>query len=96
MRFGPTVRGLILLYTTTILLGFGHGMTIPIIPTIANEFAISGGMAAQSVTAFAAGRLVGQPVGGTLIDRFGTRVAGTLGPVIIGISVFVAAITCLL
>ena len=93
MRLGPTARGLVTLYSTTILLGFGHGMLFPIIPLISREFGVEGGIAAQTVTAFAAGRLIGQPLGGVLIDRFGTRLAVTLGPVVIGLSVFVGAVT---
>ena len=87
------VRGLIVLYSTTIFLGLGHGMIMPIIPMIAGHFEITGGIAAQIVTAFALGRFVGQPIGGVLIDRFGTRIAITVGPLIIGLSVLVASIS---
>ena len=87
------VRGLIVLYSTTIFLGLGHGMIMPINPMIAGHFEITGGIAAQIVTAFALGRFVGQPIGGVLIDRFGTRIAITVGPLIIGLSVFVASIS---
>ena len=93
MRLGPTARGLTTLYSTTILLGSGHGMLFPIIPLIASEFGISGGISAQTVTAFAAGRLLGQPLGGILIDRFGTRPAVTVGPLVIGVSVLIGAVT---
>ena len=93
MRLGPTARGLTTLYSTTILLGSGHGMLFPIIPLIASEFGISGGISAQTVTAFAAGRLLGQPLGGILIDRFGTRPAVTVGPLVIGASVLIGAVT---
>ena len=89
----PVVRGLTMLYLTTILLGFAHGMLPPIIPVLASEFEISGGFAAQVVTAFMMGRLIGQPVGGTLIDRFGTRPAVLGGPVVIGVSVAVGVVT---
>ena len=89
----PIVRGLTMLYLTTILLGFAHGMLPPIIPVLANEFHISGGFAAQVVTAFTAGRLIGQPVGGTLIDKFGTKPAVIGGPIIIGISVSIGIVT---
>ena len=89
----PVVRGLTMLYLTTILLGFAHGMLPPIIPVLASEFEISGGVAAQVVTAFTTGRLLGQPLGGTLIDRFGTRPAVLGGPVAIGIAVSVGVVT---
>lgn len=93
MLLGPVARGLLTLYSTTVLMSFGHGMVLPIIPVIADEFEVSGGLAAQVVTAFAAGRFIGQPLGGILIDRFGTRAAVTLGPLVIAVSVFGAAVT---
>ena len=89
----PVVRGLTMLYLTTILLGFAHGMLPPIIPVLASNFEISGGLAAQVITAFTMGRLIGQPLGGTLIDRLGTRPAVLVGPVVIGLSVSVGVVT---
>ena len=89
----PIVRGLTMLYLTTLLLGFAHGMLPPIIPVLASDFEISGGFAAQVVTAFTMGRLIGQPLGGTLIDRYGTRPAVIGGPVVIGLSVSVGVVT---
>lgn len=90
---GRIARGLTMLYLTTILMGVGHGMLFPVIPLIAGEFGVEGGIAAQTVTAFAAGRLVGQPLGGALIDKFGTRPAVTFGPVIITLAVFAGVVT---
>ena len=89
----PIVRGLTMLYLTTILLGFAHGMLPPIIPVLQDTFGVSGGLAAQVVTAFTMGRLIGQPLGGTLIDKFGTRPAVLGGPVVIGLSVAVGIVT---
>lgn len=89
----PVVRGLTMLYLTTILLGFAHGMLPPIIPVLEDTFGVSGGLAAQVVTAFTMGRLIGQPLGGTLIDKFGTRPAVLGGPVVIGIAVSVGIVT---
>ena len=93
MRVGATARGLVTLYSTTILLGSGHGMLFPIIPLISQEFGVEGGIAAQTVTAFAAGRFLGQPLGGAVIDRFGTKLAVTVGPLVIGASVLIGAVT---
>ena len=90
---GRIARGLTMLYLTTILMGVGHGMLFPVIPLIAGEFNVEGGLAAQTVTAFAAGRLVGQPLGGVLIDKFGTRPAVTFGPVVIALAVFAGVVT---
>lgn len=89
----PVVRGLTMLYLTTILLGFAHGMLPPIIPLMDDTFGVSGGLGAQIVTAFMSGRLIGQPLGGTLIDRFGTRPAVLGGPVAIAIAVSVGVVT---
>lgn len=93
MRSNSVIHGLIILYTTTIFLGIGHGMVMPIIPMISDHFEITGGIAAQIITAFALGRFVGQPIGGLLIDRFGTRIAITIGPLFIGASVLIASIS---
>ena len=93
MKVGATARGLVTLYSTTILLGSGHGMLFPIIPLISQEFGVEGGIAAQTVTAFAAGRFLGQPLGGAVIDRFGTKLAVTVGPLVIGASVLIGAVT---
>ncbi len=90
---GRVTRGLTMLYLTTILMGVGHGMLFPVIPLIAGAFDVHGGVAAQTVTAFAAGRLVGQPLGGVLIDRFGTRLTVTFGPVVIALAVFAGVVT---
>lgn len=90
---GRIACGLTMLYLTTILMGVGHGMLFPVIPLIAGEFSVEGGIAAQTVTAFAAGRLVGQPLGGALIDKFGTRPAVTFGPVVIAFAVFAGVVT---
>lgn len=90
---GRVAHGLTMLYLTTILMGVGHGMLFPVIPLIAGEFDVQGGIAAQTVTAFAAGRLVGQPLGGVLIDRFGTRLTVTFGPVVIALAVFAGVVT---
>ena len=89
----PIVRGLTMLYLTTILLGFAHGMLPPIIPVLASEFEISGGFAAQVVTAFMMGRLIGQPLGGSLIDRFGTKPAVLGGPVAMALAVSLGVVT---
>lgn len=89
----PIVRGLTMLYLTTILMGFAHGMLPPIIPVLASDFEISGGFAAQVVTAFTMGRLIGQPLGGTLIDKLGTKPAVIGGPVVIGLAVAVGVVT---
>ncbi len=73
--FGPRVlRNFLLLYGGTLFAGLGWGMVLPTIPVLAASFDISLGAAAQTVTAWAAGRFVGTPVSGIMLDRAGPRV----------------------
>lgn len=73
--FGPRVlRNFVLLYGSTFFSGLGWGMVLPTIPVLAASFDISLGAAAQTVTAWAAGRFVGTPVSGIMLDRTGPRV----------------------
>lgn len=68
----PTMRGLSALYVSTFLSG-AWAMIIPTIPSLAREFDVSAGGAAQVITAFAFGKMVGTVTGGVLLDRKGTR-----------------------
>ena len=87
----PTVRGLITLYTSTMLAGM-WAMVVPAIPVLAQSFAISPGTAAQLITALSLGRFAGMPISGWLLDRFGARTALMLGPLIACISALIAAL----
>ncbi len=78
-RASATAKGLILLYTSTLLAGM-WAMILPTIPVLAMSFQISPGTAAQIVTALAVGRFVGLPVSGVILDRLGTRTALIAGP----------------
>jgi len=84
MKLGTTARGLTGLYSTSLLVSFGHGMSIPTIPVLATAFDVSIGAAAQVVTAYAVGRLAGTLPSGLIVDRLGTRVALVAGPILIG------------
>jgi MFS family permease len=88
--FGPTARGLVVLYSSTLLAGM-WSMIIPTIPLLNEHFGISSGAAAQIVTAMAAGRFVGMPVSGVVLDRLGTRAALVSGPAIAAIAALSAA-----
>jgi MFS family permease len=79
LRLNPTARGLITLYTSTLLAGM-WAMIVPAVPVLANSFGISAGTAAQTITALAVGRFVGLPISGAVLDRLGTRSALTAGP----------------
>jgi MFS family permease len=83
LKMGSTARSLGTLYGTSLFVSFGHGMTFPTIPIIAAHFDVSVGWAAQIVTAWALGRLVGTPPAGIIVDRLGARVAMLIGPVFI-------------
>ena len=77
---GPRVlRNFLLLYGSTFFSGLGWGMVLPTIPVLAVSFDISLGAAAQTVTAWAAGRFVGTPVSGIMLDRTGPRVMMVAG-----------------
>ena len=75
----PTARGLITLYSSTLLAGM-WSMIVPALPVLAKSFDISPGTAAQTITALAMGRFAGMPVSGVVLDRLGTRAALTAGP----------------
>jgi len=87
----PTARGLVILYTSTLMAGM-WGMVLPAIPLLSEHFGISSGMAAQMVTAVAVGRFVGLPISGVVLDRLGTRAALVNGPLIAAVAALLAAI----
>ena len=64
---------------------------IPTIPVLAREFGVSAGGAAQVVTAFAIGKLIGTAVGGIVLDRMGTRIALVGGPLVASLAALWAA-----
>ena len=92
LRLNATVRGLVPLYSTTLISGLGFAMVLPAIPVFVTEFDVSVGAAAQVITAFAVGRFVGTPVSGLLVDRFGSRTAVVGGPAIAGMAAVAAAV----
>lgn len=73
------LRGLITLYTSTMLAGM-WAMVVPTIPVLAQSFNITPGAAAQLITALAFGRFAGMPISGWLLDRYGSRTALIVGP----------------
>jgi MFS family permease len=81
LRHSPTVRGLVTLYTSTLLAGM-WSMIVPALPVLAKSFEISPGTAAQTITALAFGRFAGLPISGAVLDRLGTRSALIAGPVL--------------
>lgn len=91
LHITPTARGLITLYTSTMLAGM-WAMIVPTIPVLATSFAIFPGTAAQLITALSVGRFAGMPISGFLLDKFGARTALIAGPLMACVSALVAAI----
>lgn len=90
VKLNPTARGLVTLYTSTLLAGM-WSMIIPAVPVLAQSFAISAGTAAQTITALALGRFAGLPLSGVVLDRLGTRSALIAGPVLACVAGLLAA-----
>ena len=90
LKSSPTARGLVTLYTSTLLAGM-WSMIIPALPVLAQSFGISAGTAAQIITALALGRFAGLPVSGVVLDRLGTRSALIAGPALSCIAGLLAA-----
>ena len=88
-----TARSIINLFSTSLLMSFGHGMIIPTIAVMAAEFDVSIGLAAQIVTAHALGRFAAPLPAGIIVDRLGTRSAMIIGPVMVIVGAFAAAAT---
>jgi MFS family permease len=91
MMLNPVTRGLLILYSSTLLAGFGWAMIFPVIPLLVTYYGVSVGAAAQTVTAFAVGRFVGMPISGVMLDRLGTRSAVVVGPIATCIAALLAA-----
>jgi MFS family permease len=91
LKLTPTARGLITLYTSTLLSGM-WSMLVPSIPVMALHFGIMPGTAAQIITALAFGRLAGMPISGVVLDRLGTRTALVAGPALACAVAIIAAI----
>src|ERR687891_584697 len=90
LNFSSTARGLITLYTSTLLAGM-WAMILPAVPVLAHYFGISTGTAAQTITALAVGRFVGLPISGAVLDPLGTRSALIAGPALACVAGLLAA-----
>jgi len=90
LKSSHTARGLVTLYTSTLLAGM-WSMIVPALPVLAKSFGISAGTAAQIITALALGRFAGLPVSGVVLDRLGTRSALIAGPALSCIAGLLAA-----
>jgi MFS family permease len=93
LRQSHVVRGLTVLYATSLLSGVGWSMMLPTIPVLSSHFDVSGGAAAQVVTVFGIGRFAGMPISGVMVDRFGTRTALVGGPILAASAAAAAFVT---
>lgn len=64
----------------------GYGVVAPVIPQYAREFGVSNFAASAIVSAFALMRLVGAPIAGRVVNRFGERRIYTAGILIVAVS----------
>jgi MFS family permease len=81
------------IYVPSVLMGFGLGMLLPTLPIVARSFGVAPEVAAQAVTALLIGRTVSYFPWGYVVDRFGRRVAMTVGPLIATAGVLTIATT---
>ena len=79
------------LHLPAIALGFGTGVTIPVLPLFAMSFGVSAGVASMVFFANMAGGLIASLPVGYLLDRFGRRKILLAGPIITGISALLMA-----
>ena len=79
------------LHLPAIALGFGTGVTIPVLPLFAMSFDVNAGMASLVFFANMGGGLVASLPIGYLLDRFGRRKILLAGPIITGISALLVA-----
>ena len=70
----------------------GYGVVAPAIPQFALDFGVTAFAASAIVSAFALMRIVGAPVGGWFVGRFGERFTYSAGILIVAISTGAAAL----
>lgn len=83
---------LLSLYLPTLAISIGQGAIIPAIPTLADGFSVSAGLAGQVITAFAVGRLLSLVAGGQMVDRVGSRLPLLLGSLLIAAGALLMAV----
>ena len=88
-----TVGTLFGLYLPSALVSVGHSMLAPVSPAIAGAFDVPLGLAAQVFGAAALGRLLLMIPSGYLVDRYGSRCAMILGPILIVVCSLVTLVT---
>ena len=79
------------LHVPAIALGFGMGVTIPVLPVFAKSFEVSAALASLVFFSNMAGGLIASLPTGYLLDRFGRRKILLAGPIITGIAAILMA-----
>lgn len=79
------------LHVPAIALGFGMGVTIPVLPVFAKSFEVSAALASLVFFSNMAGGLIASLPIGYLLDRFGRRKILLAGPIITGVSALLMA-----
>lgn len=79
------------LHLPAIALGFGMGVTIPVLPDFARSFGVSAGVASLVFFVNMGGGLIASLPIGYLLDRFGRRKILLAGPLITGVSALLIA-----
>src|SRR3954454_11988818 len=92
-RLHSSLRVILHIYVPSVLMGFGIGMLLPTLPSVAHAFGVAPEVAAQGVTAFLLGRASTLFPAGYVVDRFGRRPAMLIGPLIAMTGVLMTATT---
>lgn len=75
-----------------VLIMAGNGMVVPMMSLYALQFAVSGALVGMMVTLFGVGRLVANIPAGMASERFGRKPFMCLGPAIVAVGAFGAAL----
>ena len=86
-------QALLSTYLPALVLALGTGIALPAIPTLAQSFDVSFGVASGVVTAYVLGNLAGTIPSGWLIDRFGRRPVLIAGPVLSAATAFLVVMS---
>lgn len=93
-RLGAAVswHAFISTYLPALVLALGAGIALPAVPTLAQSFDVSFGVASGIVTAFLVGNLAGTIPSGWLIDRFGRRPVSIAGPLLTAVTALLVVV----
>jgi len=80
-------------YLPALVLALGTGIAVPTLPTLAQSFGVSFGIASGVVTSWLLGNLAATIPSGWLIDRFGRRPVMIAGPLICAVMAFSVALS---